>query len=212
MGSAKHRQKIVDRWLKDISAEERTIVRVALSTFDLFIRPNQFSGGCYLISFFLKAYLRREYGIPTEAIVGWVNDGTGPIMVSHAWLEYRGKKIDLTLNITETPDVQIPGPVLILDMVLVSGQTTYTYHREPSARALAAYAEIYKRVPESMRNILLKKEQEHLLMLSTARSEELMTAFLENAPLGRDYRTIANAISQKEPQKQQRGRTKNATS
>ena len=58
----------------------------------------------------------------TLPVVGYVNDDTDDIFMSHAWIELNGRKVDLTLNVTEYQDVQLSGAVLILDQVLKPGQ------------------------------------------------------------------------------------------
>jgi hypothetical protein len=42
-----------------------------------------------------------------------LNDGTDDIMISHAWLDYDGRKTDITLANTERPDIIPIGQVII---------------------------------------------------------------------------------------------------
>jgi hypothetical protein len=73
-------------------------------------------------------------------VVGYVNDGTDDIMISHAWLDYNGKKTDVTLANTERPDMTPVGQVIVLNRVVRNGHE-YTYHLEQSPNGLAAETE-----------------------------------------------------------------------
>jgi hypothetical protein len=42
--------------------------------------------------FFLAAYLLQEHSIQVQPVVGFANDGESEVMVSHAWVEFGGKK------------------------------------------------------------------------------------------------------------------------
>jgi hypothetical protein len=110
------------------TAGERVVADVAERLFNRFIKPAESTGMCYRLTFFLHLYL-ADKGVQTVPVVGYINDGSDDIMISHAWLEFGGKKTDLTLGITEDPDLNPVGNVIILDQILFSG-LTYTYQAQ----------------------------------------------------------------------------------
>jgi hypothetical protein len=148
-----------------------------------------------LTSFFLNAFLRRERDIRTELVVGWINDGTGPTMASHAWIEYRGKKTDIALTLTEHPEAQPPGPLTILGETWIPGKATYTYHLEPSSDAVDALTRMRRKLPPAFATAIAAKEEEHLQMHARSLNSALVDAYLNDAPADRSYAAIAKAIS-----------------
>jgi hypothetical protein len=187
MGKAKRRKaenkrlrEAEDQWILGLGLEERQIVEVATVTHRKVVEGRGLVGGCYLLAFFVTEYLRRERDIATTPVVGWVNDGETSLMSSHAWVEYRGKKTDISLTRTEHPHAQAAGALLILDRVMRSGKATYTYHHERPSEAIALLQQLDQ-------DVVAQKETEHLEMAARARSEELMTKYLENGPTGRTY-------------------------
>lgn len=195
MGEAKKREERFRKWINRLDREEAVIAQVAYDTYYKFVRPTRLVGGCYLISFFLSAFLRRERGIGTDVVVGWINDGTGPTMTSHAWIEYHGKKTDLTLTLTEDPEIQIPGPLMILDETFMAGKAAYTYHLERSSEALAALMRMRQELPAGYAAAIAAKEEEHLQMRARSQNSVLVDAYLNKAPTDRSYVAIANAVS-----------------
>lgn len=168
-------------FLSRFTGDAATIASVAYRFFDRFIVRERFTGGCYFTTFFLKQVLLREYGIKTEAVVGYVNDGEGAIMASHAWLEFNGKKTDLTLHVVDDPSATPPGDVVIMGEVLKKGVATYTYHHEPDDAAMNALSELRRMAPE-LGSALDAKEVEHAQMKARTRDESLMDAYLRAAP------------------------------
>src|ERR1044071_9323450 len=77
MGEAKQRGDRLQKWIDRLEGEEAVIASVAHDTYRKFVRPTHLVGGCYLTSFFLHSFLRRERGVKTDLMVGWINDGTG---------------------------------------------------------------------------------------------------------------------------------------
>ena len=93
MGEAKRRKDEIERlknanplWEAGLTAPERTIKEVALKVHKHLVLDRDFTGGCYLLAFFLQVYLQDRHGIEASARNGYVNDGTGAIMTSHATL------------------------------------------------------------------------------------------------------------------------------
>jgi len=148
---------------------------------------------CYRLAFFLSTYLSREHAILAAPIVGYVHDGTGDVMASHAWIEFNGKKTDIGLTITENPSVQLEGELLILDHVFKPGHR-YTYHRQQSEAAIEAV----NRVAASsllMAAAMANKDAEHILMADIAMDPVRIASFLNGAPDGYDYNALARLIS-----------------
>ncbi|WP_234839078.1 RlpA-like double-psi beta-barrel domain-containing protein [Sinorhizobium medicae] len=105
MGQAKQRGQSYDmakqRLLDRHDGPSKTVAATAINLFDRFILPRRFTGACYQVTMTLQKYFSEKHGITTEAVVGYVNDGTDDIMISHGWLEYEGMKIDLGLHLVE---------------------------------------------------------------------------------------------------------------
>lgn len=100
-------------------------------------------------------------------------------MISHAWLDYNGRKTDVTLARTERPDIMPIGQVIILDRVVHSGHA-YSYHLEQSARGLAAETGMLQE-PQSAEVVNMKRA-EHLAMTARANDASVMRTFLDSAP------------------------------
>lgn len=196
MGEAKRRREAEARCrqtvLDGLSGDAATLARTAIALFENFIYPRRYTGGCYLTTMFLSRYLREEHGVETEPVVGYVNDGTDNIFVSHAWLEYGGLKTDLTLNVVEHAHAVPNGAALVLDRVLREGSVRHTYHREISAAGLAQNAAMMN--DPDLRRLLLHKQQEHRDMLERAATPAATKAFMDAAPPGVRYEDMKRAV------------------
>ena len=122
-----------------------------MQTYERFIVAMHATGMCYRMTFFLSTYLRREHSITAPVVVGYVHDGTGDVMTSHAWIEFDGKKTDISLTMTDEPSVQLQGQLIVLDQVLKAGHA-YTYDRAqdeafriPSAPPMTAGGDLIER-------------------------------------------------------------------
>jgi hypothetical protein len=173
----------VDLWIASLQPTEREVATVALRAFERIVVRCQLVGGCYLLSFFLHKYLNETRGICSEVVVGWVNDGTSPVMSSHAWIETTGKRTDISLSRTEEPNVQLPGALLVLEHVVRPGKAIYTYHR--------------KRWPESIDAIrhldqetVTQSEVLHAQMERVAKSDNLIDEYFASAPLDLNYKSL----------------------
>ena len=184
----------MQKWIISLEGEAAVIARVAHDTYRKFVRPTHLIGGCYLTSFFLHSFLRRERGIRTDLVVGWINDGTGPTMASHAWIEYQGKKTDIALTLTEHPEIQLPGPLTILSEEFLKGKAAYTYHLEPSHEAVEAVSRMRRELPAQYARAIAAKEEEHIQMQARSRNPALVDAYLDDAPADRSYAAIARII------------------
>lgn len=178
-------------WFETLTQTERKVAAVAKCTHERIVEGKKLFGACYLITFFMHQYLKHEKGIETNAVVGWVNDGTTPLMISHAWLELDGKKIDITLTHTEYPDIQLPGELIILDQVIFSGKVKYTYHRQRTAEAVNEQLKFRHKMPWAVD----AKEAEHQQMEAVGKSEKMIQMYLNGAPFDRNYAALARLLA-----------------
>ena len=163
---AKPQLKGTTRW-----GTEREIKLAAMQLFSKFALPNRLADGCYLLTFFLRQYLRLERGIDARAVVGFIREGREPLMQPHAWLDFGGKKTDLSLVLKP-----VPGDLIVLDEIWVRGEVSCTYHREQSSEAKARAEEVRQGSREGAAEIG-RKELEHREMLVLAASDEEIWAF-----------------------------------
>lgn len=105
-------------------------------------------------------------------------------MISHAWLELNDRKIDVTLHLTEYPDIQLPGALLILDKPLLKGRVEYSYHKAMTA---AGYAESQRLAREGSRRLVSQKDAEHVSMLECMKGTGRMKGHQAKAPPGLRY-------------------------
>lgn len=172
--------------------EARVVAETAIRLFDGFILPNHFTGGCYQVSMTLHRFLMETHRISTEVVVGYVNDGTDDIMISHAWLDYNGKKIDLNLHVMANPDATKPGDLIVLDQVLRPGALTYTYHTERTGAYLIAAHRLLS--DPDLGAVARHKEEEHLIMQARSKNPALMEAYIAAAPTEIGYAAMTAAL------------------
>jgi hypothetical protein len=180
MGQAKRRAAEEQKWIDSLTESEREIVATADALIRRFLEPLGATGMCYRMTFFQHLYL-AEKGIGTVPVVGYVNDGTDDVMISHAWLEYNGKKTDVTLFTTANAELNRPGPISFLDRIVRNGHA-YTYHLDQTPPGLAAEIQ-FLRDPRAA-EIINQKRAEHAAMLGRAKDASVMRIFLDFAPDG----------------------------
>jgi len=190
MGQAKRRAAEVHQWHARLSPEEKQIADVAERLISRFIDPSEATGMCYRLTYFLHLYL-LEKGIQTTPVIGYVNDCTDDVYMSHAWLEYNGKKTDLTLARPKRPELNAPGDILIQDFPF-RRVGKYTYHTTKSDAAIALERDWLKD-PRST-GVVRQKAVEHEAMQKRAGSAEEMRAFLDGAPDGITYERFKSII------------------
>ncbi len=196
MGEARSRRQLYERARQRLldrhDGQHRIVVESAINLFDRFILPNRFTGACYQITMTLEKYLAETHGIASRTIVGYVNDGTDDIMISHAWLEFDGRKIDIGLHVVDRPDVTPPGAVIILDEALQPGAAEYSYHlsRPPAS---IAFVERMLRDP-SQANVARRKEAEHEEMLARSRNPDLRDIYLAGAPAQSSFALMTSVL------------------
>ncbi|MCR6727136.1 hypothetical protein [Agrobacterium fabrum] len=197
MGQAKqHRQSydmMKQRLLDRHNGPSKTVAATAINLFDRFILPRRFTGACYQVTMTLQKYLSERHGIITEAVVGYVNDGTDDIMISHGWLEYEGMKIDLGLHLVERPDIVKPGALLVLDEPLRPGLLNYTYHLGRPATSLLVVQRML--ADPATARVARHKETEHQEMLARSRDPQLRDLYLAGAPVDSNFATMTSVLS-----------------
>jgi len=186
MGEAKRKQAELATWVSSLPEDERKIFEVSYATFNDIIAPNKLTSRCYLISFFLTEYLRERHDVIVEPVVGYVTDERDDLPISHAWVEFNGKIIDLTLFYTET---QPRGAVLVLDRAVKGGEIGYTYHRDMTAASRASLEHLQQMNPEA-RAMIEHKKREHAIAAAANVSTASRMAFLNDAPDDRNYETM----------------------
>ena len=120
-----------------------------------------------------------------------MNDGSDDVYISHAWLDYAGKKTDLTLARMERPDVTPPGDVLILDFPF-RRQHKYSYHLAKSTEAIAFEKELLRDPANAA--ALRHKNAEHAMMTGLSKDQSGMREYLDAAPDGLTYRRFTSFI------------------
>lgn len=191
MGEAKRRKEEHSRWLTSLDAESLAIATSALLAHKRIVDERGMTGGCYQLAFFLTRYLAERHGITARPVVGWVNDGTTPLMISHAWIESAGGITDISLTLTEHPEHQLPGALLVLGRAVYRGHADYTYHLERSQQALDALREVEAEVP----TVVQMKEAHHSQMTAISRDSALIREYLDNAPPGSRYVDLVRCLA-----------------
>jgi hypothetical protein len=180
-------------WLETLPRAEREIADAALRLHQNFVVPKRLFGACYLLAFFLHQYARRELRVEAaQAVVGYAGDQTGPVRMSHAWLEMGGRRTDISLTRTEFPQWQLTGDLLIHDQSVSRGTAQYTYHRDQSTESLEQVARS-KAANPIIEKILVAKEREHLEMADRVADDMAMWEWLQGAPPNVGYSALVAA-------------------
>ncbi|MDH7974399.1 hypothetical protein QH494_19590 [Sphingomonas sp. AR_OL41] len=196
MGEAKRRADAFKRAKADlfagIAGDERALVvaNTALAFYERFILPKRYTGGCYLTTMFLHRVLKDEHSITTDPVVGYVNDGTDNIMISHSWIELDGRKTDVTLSLVD-PNISMSGGLLILDTEIVPGRVRYGYYHQMTAAGEEANAAL---IAAGMGGLLRHKQQEHRIMLGMMADPKRMADHHSAAPSGLGYDEMRAAL------------------
>lgn len=186
---AKLKQELQD-WRSGLSDEARIIAHVAERLEERLVRGRRFTEGCYHLAFFMTHYLALK-GIPVTPIIGWVNDGTWEGVTSHAWIEFEGKKTDISLVCTSHPDVQPTGALIIHDRIMRAGMASYSYHENGDASVQASLD--WMRRDSDLTDVLRHKEAEHAEMIAIA-CENRIESYLAKAPPGTTFVDLVRLI------------------
>lgn len=196
MGDGKRKAADLKAFLASLTADEKKVYDLTQRLLKDFIKPKGMHGACYRVSVLLNRILAKEYGIASNVVLGWINDGDD-IFISHAWLEVGGKKVDL---MTERPMIATSnrGPTIILDYVFKgSSNITYSYHLDKTPAALASDAKIAVDDPDG-RDMLRIKDAEHAKIAAAIASDSAKDAFLDECASrsgdGYTYARILSAI------------------
>jgi hypothetical protein len=188
MGEAARRKAAEMTWFTALGEQERTLVRAARGL----SAALPLDGACYRASLFLKLFLEQEHSIDANAVVGFVNDGTDGLYASHAWLEFRGQRTDLTLCRPMSPEVQKRGQLVVHGQVISEGWLYYTYHMHRPPEGLRVIHNLMS--DPSTRPMVAEQEDLHLRMVATSKDNALIRAYLDDAPDGLTYDRIAAAV------------------
>lgn len=191
MGEAKRKARDLQQWLDALTVEERVVYCTARALYDRFIRPERVTEMCYHSVFFLHEYIKNSHGIIVEPTIGYINDGTDEVFISHAWLDFRDKKTDVSLTFTSRPEINPPGQLIYHDRVFGQGHA-YSYHLEMPNAGRVALEEI--RISGGA-NMVDKKDREHTRMLALAEDRSQIRTYLDSAPKGMTYEEIVARIS-----------------
>lgn len=196
MGEARSRRQIYERSRQRLldrhGGQHRIVAESAVNLSDRFILPNHFTGACYQITMTLEKYLAEAHGIASKTIVGYVNDGTDDIRISHAWLEFDGMKIDIGLHVVDRPDVTPPGAVIILDEAIRPGAAEYSYHLSRPPASMAVIDQILRN--PSTAHVARWKEVEHADMLARSRDTDLRDIYLAGAPAQSSFASMTSVL------------------
>ena len=180
-------------WIDTLTQEEKVIARVSQAAYENIVLGLGMTEGCYNLAFFLYEHLRFKYGISVKVVIGWINDGLWAGASSHAWVEYQGKKIDISLNKTSHPEVQPSGDLIILDHIVEKGSAKYTYWEslpEASKKALDLIAEENPKLA-----ILIKhKDVEHNRMIKLSESQVGVDEYFRSVPPNNRYEALARIV------------------
>lgn len=189
MGEAKRAAATWGVFQEGLSPDQKIIAQTARAVWTRFVEPAEATGMCYRITLFLTEYLQSRHGILVDPIIGFGHDRTGPLMMSHGWIEHDGLVTDISLGITEHPDVNPPGQVLIMGRAYRAGHR-YHYHTVQDEAALEALAELAAH-PE-MAAVVAQKDIEHRFFSEIAGNSPKRRAYLDAAPDGLNYRRLVS--------------------
>lgn len=180
-------------WLNSLPPDDRTIATVSQATYDRVVVGLSMTEACYNLAFFLQEYLRNKHSIQTKVVVGWVNDGTWDGAASHAWLEYQGKRTDISLYKTSHPDIQPPGDLMILDHAVMHGARVYTYWRELPAAAEREFLQMSTNSPE-VAAVIAHKNSEHARILALSKLPNGAAQYFLDAPPQCTYEFLTHVV------------------
>lgn len=190
MGEANRKRREHEAWLKTLTARQRLVANVALAAYDRFVRPAQATGMCYRMSFFLREYLACEFQTDVEVVVGYINDGSDNMMISHAWIECEKTVTDIAVHITDGRTKT--GELIILDRAIRTGAIKYSYHREKGIAGEEAEREL--QADGTYGWLVEHKRQEHARMFALVGDRTAARDYLDSAPDGLTYDRLAEIV------------------
>lgn len=177
-------------WRSALSEHEQEIVRVAECLADRIVVGKRFTEACYHLAFFMAEYLGQE-GIIVDPVVGWINDTHWEGVASHAWVEYNGLKVDVSLIRTSNRAAQPYGELIILDRVMSKGDVSYRYYKDGSVEAEAGLRHVQN--DPSISSAGDFKLIQHRQMQEIAQTRGF-SEYLRSAPIGGRFDDLARMI------------------
>ena len=192
MGQSKKNNFDLGKLFDSLNAEEKIVFNLSKKIFDKVIRGMSWGGACYQMTFLSKMLLKNEFGIESDAVIGYINDGTDDFMISHAWLEHKGRKIDVAIaNQNGGP----PAPILILNHEFQKHHPArYTYHTELNDTGKMVLNEILRSGTSEEKQLVRQKEYEHQSMVEIGLSDKKIMDYLRSAPGGTSYDELAKLL------------------
>jgi len=146
MGQANKRKADKLGWHATLTQDEQIVADAAQLIHHRLSKTDKFVGACFFYAFFLRKYLRQEKGIAVTPVAGWaltkdVRSGQETVF-GHGWADFGGKLIDISLTQIQpykaltTP----PGDLIVLDRIVASGKTSYTYFADTTPAIAAMLA------------------------------------------------------------------------
>lgn len=191
MGEAKRAAAAWGLIQEGLSPDQKVIADTARAVWTRFVEPARATGMCYRLTLFLTEYLQSKHDIVVEPVIGFGHDRTGPLMMSHGWIEHDGLVTDISLGVTEHPDVNPPGEVLIMGRAYRPGHR-YDYHRLQDAAALEALAELASH--SEMAAVVKQKDMEHRFFSEIAGDPLKRRAYLDAAPDGLNFDRLMSVV------------------
>jgi hypothetical protein len=71
----------------NLAPEPRIIASTAIAVNANIVDGFALVGGCYHLTLFLFEYLRSEFGIAVDPVMGWANDGRDVVMIRPARMD-----------------------------------------------------------------------------------------------------------------------------
>ncbi len=174
--------------------KESEVAIFAKNVHRIFVKKHGLHSACYLLTFFIYKYCKEVIGAETKIVIGWINDGSWDGVCSHAWIEYNGKKIDVSLSVTADETISPSGDAIVMDEIIESGNASYSYFYTIPQSAASAYDKLKKSANQQMLQFITLKEQEHEMMKVISRSDITIDQFFDNAPSSRRYNTLKTLV------------------
>lgn len=199
MGDAKRRKAEIEKlknrvqaWRNDLKGDSKVVAEAAIYAFENIVIPRKMFAGCYHLAFFLREYLAREKAVGVEMIVGWITDESWEGATSHAWIEHEGKKTDISLWLTERPEIQLRGSVLINEFEFLKGLVTHVYHKDfpesakPFLQTISENAEL--------KSVIEQKANEHLQIKKLSEESAGADDYFRGAPASMKYEALLKGM------------------
>lgn len=82
---------------EQLTRDEKIVLDVSYQILNRSVLLSIIIGGCYQLAFLTSVLLKDSFGIELMPVVGYAEDGDD-FLFSHAWIEMRKRKIDLSLH------------------------------------------------------------------------------------------------------------------